>query len=153
MKQINSTHIMRISDYDTSVKMINMLRGRIKTTLRYSVSRNIGVRGAYYSKKKTSFFNVHEAIEALTILVNSDDNFKINFDYSGYLEILQQALADRIAYGDMIPDTADEFVELYRAKDIYVPKPRTSKVNRVKIKHINRADFVKKFNSAEINWR
>jgi len=153
MKLVNNSHIARVANYDISIKIINIVRHRVRTTLKYSISKNVGGRGVFYTKKKTSFFCINEVVDVLTDLTNNQNTFRQNFDYSKYLEVMKEVQQDRIEYGDMVPDTADEYATLYQAKETKIPKCRTPRAEVVRKKKAERSEFVNRFNSAKINWR
>jgi len=155
MKLINHTHVMRVADYNTAVKITCILRNRIKTKIKESVSKNSKGGEYYYSRKKMSFFNVDEAIEALKELTKCDSNHRANFDYSDYLEVMENAKADRLEFGKIVPDTTDEFETLYEEKAHSSMKLRTPEQQEAfsSRKKVKRTLFVEKFNNTNIIWR
>ena len=64
---------------------------------------------------------------------------------------MKLAFMNRVKYGDIVPDTSDEFEATYIEPIKTISLSKTPRKQRVKVKRSSQRDFVNKFND-EIAW-
>jgi len=154
MNPINCTHLAKHTDPHNAKKILGIVRNRgIKILLKYGYSKVTKFDGhIYYSKVKTSFVDIKEAI-SLVEEIQKNPYWRVKeYDYQESIDVLELVLADRIKYGDKVPDTTDTYREHYHAVPQHESKIN-NRVKRVACKRVRKKVFLSKFSEATIVWR
>lgn len=154
LKEFNATHVARHAEDSDVRHLVNLLRGKISYTLKYGFSKIKRGNSFYFTKNKSSFFDIYKAIECVKE-VQADPYWRYkDFNYQLYVDILNFVLVDRIKFGDSVPGTTDVWGEFY-SSDAKVGKSKKyadSRKASAALKSAERKKFVEKFSQAEIIW-
>ena len=153
MKLVNTTHLSKHANPKDAKAVFFMLSRYTTMKTQHGYCKVIKENGnIYYSKVKTKFFNVNEAIKALNDVKDKPFQNQRVPNYTNAIRILECVKQDRIKHGDMVPDTTDTYKELHQKSIRYVSKNthdmKSSRLCRVKKKKDKQKDFIEKFNKA-----